>query len=403
VVVGGVGAHALLPTLVEHHIRTTLADRGFPDASLHVSNVGIGRLALRDVHLADGLDLGRVELDRGLSLLWRDAHDVSIEGARATPAAIDRAARATKSAKRSSGGGQPFSRLRISDSVVRVRGKDAHVNGTVSATANAFDVRIDVRDPSPNGWSIEASGRVVVDTYVMLENGHVDAKLFDQSLGKASVRGARLTAEVAGNLSRRELVGSGELRSDTIEVGPLDLSRVYIPFAFGHDYLQLKSASAVVYDGELALDPVTVRAGATSLSVRARGLQLKSMLASTKRVAGSGLIDGSAKLHVGSGGVSVRMAELHARRGGTLRVADPALQRAVTKQDSPFSVQTAVANALTDFQFEALSAKLTSPQQRSELTVATRGRGRRNQQELDISIAVHGARDALARLLGGTP
>ncbi len=400
--VGSVGAYALLPSLVERHIRASLVESGFPEASLRVASVGFGRLALRDVHLAPGFDLGAVDLDRGLSLLWRDVHDVSVRDARVTQTAIASAARDRKSTKRESSKA-PFARLRVSDSVVRVRDTDAKLAGNVAAKGGAFDVQVTVTDPSPKGWSVEGRGRVVVGKDVTLENGHVAVVVTRESVGPATVSNATLTAEVSGNLSALELGGSGELRSGRVTVGPLDLESVYIPFAFGRDYLQVKSGTASAFGGQLAVDPTTLRANAASVSLRATGLELKDMLVPTKRVTGSGLVDGTAKIALDKSGWSLLRAELHARDGGTLRVNDPSLQRAAMKPDSPFAVQKAIANALTDFRFHVLSATLSSPAQSTELKVATRGRGRRNQQELDISIAVRGARDALARLLEGVP
>lgn len=400
--VGCVGAYTLMPSIVEHHIRTTLVERGFPEASLRVANIGLGRLALRDVHLAPGLDLGAVDLDRGLSLLWRDVHDVSIRDARVTETALVQAARDRKPKKRDSSKA-PFARLRVKDSVVHVRDTDADIDGTVAASGGAFDVRVTVTDPSPKGWSVEGRGRVVVGKDVTLENGHVDVVVTRESVGSATISDATLRADVAGNLSALELAGSGELRSGRVNLGPIELARLYVPFAFGSDYLQLKSGTASVYGGELAVEPTTLRAASASVSLRARGLQLEHMLVPTKRLTGSGVIDGSASIALGKSGWQLLRAELHARDSGTLRVNDPSLQRAATTPDSPFAVQKAIANALTDFRFHALSATLTSPAENTELKVATRGRGRRNQQELDISIAVRGARDALARLLEGVP
>lgn len=402
VLAGGLGAHALMPSIVEHHIRASLVERGFPEASLRVASVGLGRLALRDVHLAPGLDIGAVDLDRGLSLLWRDVHDVAIRDARVTQTALVRAARDRKPNTRNSSKA-PFARLSVSNSVVHVRDADAAIDCTVAARGGAFDVRVTVTDPSPKGWSVEGRGRVVVGKDVTLENGHVDVVVTRESVGAATVSDATLRADVAGNLSALELAGSGELRSGRVQLGPIDLARLYVPFAFGSDYLQVKSGTASVYGGELAVDPTTVRAESASVSLRARGLQLKHMLVPTKRLTGSGLIDGSANITLGKSGWQLLRAELHARDGGTLRVNDPALQRAATTPDSPFAVQKAIAKALTDFRFQALSATLTSPAENTELKVATRGRGRLNQQELDISIAVRGARDALARLLEGVP
>src|SRR5690606_6456560 len=62
----------VLPALAGRGVARALADGGYPDARFEVERVGLDRLQLRGVHLADGVDLGEVELDVGLSALWGD-------------------------------------------------------------------------------------------------------------------------------------------------------------------------------------------------------------------------------------------------------------------------------------------------------------------------------------------
>ncbi len=82
VVAGVLAMYAVLPFLAEHRVRTQLAAAGFPDAKLTVESVGWSHLALRDVQLEPGVELGRVEVDRGVNAIWRDVDRVSIKDAR---------------------------------------------------------------------------------------------------------------------------------------------------------------------------------------------------------------------------------------------------------------------------------------------------------------------------------
>src|SRR5262245_25570336 len=71
-------AYALLPLFVENRVRSALVTRGFPHAELDVTSVGLDHLHMRNVHLEPGVDIGAVDLDRGISLLWKDVARVSV-------------------------------------------------------------------------------------------------------------------------------------------------------------------------------------------------------------------------------------------------------------------------------------------------------------------------------------
>jgi len=320
-------AYVLLPIAVEHHIRAGLVERGFPRARLEVASIGLQHLQLRKVHLDDGLDLGTLDFDRGLSLLWRDVNDVSITHASVSTAAL---ARLAPVLTRTANAALPFRHADIADSTLDVQGTPTRVAGSASARGKALEITIAVRDPRPQGWSVTLEAKV-------------DDKQALAVSGKANVLG-----------------------------------------------------------GELEVEPFVVRAG-SDVVVRARGLQLAQLLEPTQHLTGSGLVDGVVSLRLERDGWSLDRGELHARKGGILRVTDPAWRKRVTQEQSPFAVHAKVLDAVTDFQFDTLSAELAPPGAETDLRLSTRGRGRRNDQELDVAIGIRGARDVAARLPGGLP
>ncbi len=327
----GAVAYFALPIIVEHELERRLAERGFPDARLDVASVGLDHLKLRNVHLDEGIDAGSVDLDRGVSLLWGQPEEISVEKARVSSTALARTAPKLQRTR----GDIAFKRARI-------------------------DFTIEVRDPSRNGWLAEAKGQVVVD-------------------------------------ARSKLTATGSARIDRVDVGPVELANLSVPFSYDERGLRL-SATASAFGGELVVDPFVVdRAG--DVVVRARGLQLAEVLRLTRHASGSGTLDGQLALRVGDGGWSLRDGELHTRAPGRLSVKDAGL---VTSK-SPIAVHERIANALGDFELAALSLTLAPAGTDKDLRVSLRGRGRRNHQELDVAVGIRGARDLASQLPGAKP
>ena len=83
--------YVAVPRLVERQVRRALRDAGFPDARFELADVGVGRVQLHDVVLADGLALGDVELDGSVTLLagGRGPDRATIRGAHVTSAALE--------------------------------------------------------------------------------------------------------------------------------------------------------------------------------------------------------------------------------------------------------------------------------------------------------------------------
>jgi hypothetical protein len=351
-----------LPALVGRHVRSQLADRGFPDASLKVASIGLHHLQLRDVHLQQGLDLGTVSLDRGVSLLWRDVNDIEISGAHVDIDAV--AAHPPKARAPKREGGSPFKTLHVASSTIMLGGQRGQVSGAVSADKGAFDVTIDVREPGKHGWSATGAGRV--------------------SWGK-----------------KVTVAGSVDLAIPRYEAGPVTLTDIKIPATIDDRGIRVANATANVAGGKVAVDAFAATGKAPDVTVHVRGLRLADLLGPTGRVSGTGLIDGDVTMRVHGDGLWFERGKFYARTPGTLQVTDADLRNSVAAMKGPFSLRATLGNALMDFQYEALSAELASPGKGAELKLALKGRGRTNKQKLDIAIGVHGVRNASARVLGG--
>lgn len=386
-----------LPRVLENRIRSRLVDRGFPDARLEVASLGLGHLELRNVHLQEGIELGSLELNRGVSLLWRGVDEVSIENAHVSTASL---ARTRPHPQRTKSKGPPFRRASVKDSILDIEGTPTEIEGAAAASGSSLEITLSVRDPNEGGWSAEARGRVVWDDGVMLENGHVDVTVPRQQIGSAAITNGSLEAKVSGDLSRLELRGSGTARVGRIEASALDIAAVTIPFTFDRHGVRIAKARASAAGGELTIDPFVLRDASFDLVLRARGLRLGSLLEPTRRVTGTGVLDGYLAMSFDGDELSLDRGVLTARQSGTIRVSDPAWRKRVGAAQSPFAVQANVVNALTDFRYNTLKLELAPPGANKELALSTRGRGRRNRQELDIAIAVRGVREVVARRIG---
>ena len=121
---GALLARRQLPSFVASQLRDELAARGYPDARFRVVAVELDRIELADVTLAPGLELGTVELDAGISLLWREPDVISIRGAHV---------RAELLARAPAGNGVelPAREVRIADSTIELGGTRFAVAGRV--------------------------------------------------------------------------------------------------------------------------------------------------------------------------------------------------------------------------------------------------------------------------------
>ncbi|HEU0035614.1 MAG TPA: YdbH domain-containing protein [Kofleriaceae bacterium] len=149
------------PAIAAWKLRRELAAAGYPDARFEVAHIGFDQLALRDVVLAPGLELGEVELDGGLSLLWRDPDTITIRHARITRQAAAALATSRGSLARA---------VRIEDGVVVVDGAQIAIDGTLALDSSA-----------PTGHLVakvahwRAGPLTVDDVVVQIDDGHACA------------------------------------------------------------------------------------------------------------------------------------------------------------------------------------------------------------------------------------
>ncbi|HEU4732546.1 MAG TPA: YdbH domain-containing protein [Kofleriaceae bacterium] len=155
-VAGGlVMLHRALPGLIARRVERLLADRGFAGAHVSVSSVELDRVELGELTLGDGLALGRVELDAGLSLLWRPrVHQLTLRGARLSLGAPARELLTRLACPARPGGGAlplealPFEIVRIAGGVVTVGGVDIAVWGTLAPSARGIAVDLEASAPA---------------------------------------------------------------------------------------------------------------------------------------------------------------------------------------------------------------------------------------------------------------
>lgn len=393
-------AYALLPVIVADRVHDALDARGFPDATFHVAGVGLDHLRLRDVHLAPGADIAEVDVGRGLSLLWRDLDDITLRGARISTDAL---ASIGSGLRGSSAAAPRFGRVVVEDGRVTRKGRSAAVDGSASARGNGLDIDVTIREPVPRGWTVKARGHVVLEREVKLERGHVELDLPRREVDGVRVERASLSADASGNLTTMELTAKGTARGN-VSVGSFAVTGASVPFSLDHKGLHVRGARAKLSGGDVAFEPFTIGKGRSSIVAHAHGLQLHTLAGATGRLAATGLVDGDLSLVLDDAGLNIQHASLRARDGGTLKVLDSDWRARIAKLQSPLAVHAAIASALSDFEFSELAAELAPPTgAEPDLRVTTRGRGRRNHQELEIAIAIRGFRDVLPRLTRGTP
>lgn len=410
-VAAGVATIVVVPRLIAAGARRQLAAHGFPGATVEVGEVGLGHIELRDVRLADGADLGTVELDKGLGLLWGDPDEVTIRGARLSAAGLASVAGAMRGAR---SGGLPFHRVRVVDATVTGPDGASAVSATATATAAGLELSIEARDPSPHGWRATGTGTITWDAagHAVLTGGHVDVSVPARALGRTTVSGATLSADVDGDLSAPAVSVRGTVAVKSAAVGGmLAVDDVHVPFTLRATTagvtVAVARASASALGGELASEPFAITRGApTDITVRASGLDLGRTLAALGhgRVHGTGALDGELVVRVAAGDWSIASAGLRTRDRGTIGVADAALRDRLAKLDSPFAVHQRIAGALADFAYDTLTAELGARTANPELRVTLRGHGRRNAQQLDLVLGVRGVRDVVGpRLTSRNP
>lgn len=301
----------LVPRAIEREARARLRDAGFAHAAFSVGRVALDRVELLDVALADGLNLGDIEIDAGPYALWRGRRaDLVLRGPRVDAELLAGAG--------GTGRPLPFREVVIEDGELVAQGQRIAVRGTidlrgsvdlvaaapevvlgsvrltgVAATARGplTDLRLcatgqlagasvdacaslDARAEAPvaaltwnarddaGGWSARGSGRLVrARDSVALEAGVVDA-IFTHHQPGLAVDGGSVHLEVAGDLGTRTYTARGTLTAATLTTESVTLRDARLPLAITGRGATIESAD------ELAVS-------ATSADVTALGRALR--------------------------------------------------------------------------------------------------------------------------------
>lgn len=135
---GATVVHRVVPALVARRIETMLAAHGFPAARVAVSGLGLDQLRLTGVSLGEGLELGAIEIDAGVSVLWRPRiHQVTIRGAELSARALDHLA---PCATAGAAGELPFDVVRVVDATLALGGARIAVSGTIAPAGPSVDL-----------------------------------------------------------------------------------------------------------------------------------------------------------------------------------------------------------------------------------------------------------------------
>ncbi|HEX7844124.1 MAG TPA: hypothetical protein VF469_41900, partial [Kofleriaceae bacterium] len=204
---GSLAYRRVLPGLVGRRVERMLAAHGFPGAHVGATHLGLHHLRLEDVALGDGLAIGAIEIDAGVSLLWRTRiHQITLRDATLSARQSDRLA---PSLVPSLGGPAsaselPFDVVRIERGTVMLGDVRAAVSGTIAQQAGGLSVDLQA-----------TSERVALGE---IELGGVRASLRSAGAGAGQLR-ACITGRVAGGIDATvEACGTvpaapGELRA----------------------------------------------------------------------------------------------------------------------------------------------------------------------------------------------
>jgi hypothetical protein len=282
--------HAL-PALAGHSVRDALASGGYPGARFEVGHVGLDRVHLRDVHLADGVDLGEVELDVGISALWGDRPArATVRGARI---ALD--AMTPDFGGRRAAQGSSIRRVRIEDAALTRGGDRATIRGDISLAGPlaadlratgvrigggaAVDAALRVREAGRGrydaawelrggSWTARGEGALALGAGgAALVHSRTEVRAGELRSGAVSLEGVRARIDLAGPLAALE--ARGDARADRAEIAGrtarVTLRDVRVPIA----------VHARRVDGALAVvgRPVVARAAEGTIAAAGRRLR----------------------------------------------------------------------------------------------------------------------------------
>ncbi len=194
--------------------------------------------------------------------------------------------------------------------------------------------------------------------------------------------GAVLDVATTGPVT--DLEARGELRGHGVT----------IPFTAHADLLHSKVTSFVaqMLGGELSLEPVTVQwREPIVLGLHARGIELARLVPS--KLQATGVLDGELAARIDGHGMSLTWAALHAREPGRIRVTDPSW---LPKGEG---LTRRVAGALADFEYDQLALALAPRGIDPEVQLSLRGHGKSVDQDLDLTVNLHGFRQVAEHVI----
>lgn len=376
--VAWIGYRHVVPQIAAVYLRRELAASGFPDAELHIDELGINHTRISGLVLGPGLELGDVGVDVGLSYLWgHRPHELTSRGARISADALANRATWTGGSAKLPAPRVRFddAQLTIGDTNVTVTGQTAPADGTIELS---FEAR--ARERGRSTWTARGTGSVIVaseDLAIREVRGRADILLPKGQLGRIAVTDARVSVDVAGK------VAGGELAAWKLRVS---------------------AGRARFAGGELSVEPFDVVANSPiELVIRGRGLQL-AQLPGRQTIQASGLVDGRIAIRVDGSNVSPLHGELQARAGGRIRLTDPVWRRRVAgSAGGGLAIRERVAGALADLDYSKLTVTLAKPGVNPEVRFALHGRGHDLRQELHLDVNVRGLRDTFHRFTKSTP
>jgi hypothetical protein len=351
-------AAAVIPIVFEHALRGQLASLGFTNVHVAVAQIGVNRVVLEDVKI-DDVQLGRVEIEPGLSLLWKDPQRIVIPDATATARAM--AAVGAKASRRPTRSSTKSGRIELS---------------------------ISVRDPSAGGFTATATGTLVLGKDVRLDQGHLEIVAPAVRQSSLAGTGVSLSFDGSGTLSPFAIIGSGSVHADRVELGPIALAGARVPFTVDRQVLAFGGGSAALFGGTVTSHPFTI--DDPRIVLDATGLRLGSITGAKSPVVATGLVDGQLAIDARE---SVRArGHLRARTAGTLRVRDPKWRAQLAAAGGAGA--SAITDALLDFRYDTLALERAST-----MTLSLAGKGANHQQPIELVVRVNGVQDAARWLL----
>lgn len=199
-------------------------------------------------------------------------------------------------------------------------------------------------------------------------------------------------ARITVGAAKIDVAATGSL-SDLDAKGELRVAGLHVPFTARADLSarRLVAFSATVVGAEVVADPVTWQPdGPTELALHVRGLDLARIVPA--RVIATGTLDGELAIRIDRDGASLHDGTLRARGPGLIHVTDT---RWLPTGDG---LEPRLAATLANFSYAQLAIDLAPRGSDPDVRVAIHGHGTANDQALDLTVNLHGARHVAQRL-----